>query len=425
MTGSAAARWRTYAGLPAGLKALVVLSTVVGLGSYMITPFIGVLLVKGVGLDTGTAGLLVAVATFVQFGGSIVGGPVADRLGLRPTMIVALLLRTLGLVLLALAVRVHFLVLPAVVLVAAGPALYLPANKAYIVRSVSDELRPLFLAISAAALNVGMGLGPFLAVLLIGRDPVVLLLVLAGFFALITVAHQVAMQPVAARPEAPGGGTEAGGTEAGGGSTLRGALSDALRPVLFNVAAFYLYFSFQSFIGLYAAAESHLGLVGWVMLLNCAMMAVLQPLLAGRIARAGYRMLLAGSFLLMAAGTAVMCLGGTFALLLGTAVFTVGEAFVFLRGDLEVVGRIPDRPAFAFGVQRLTTGVGGLFAGAAGGFLFGHFQHDGHPGRYWLAVAAQCAVVAVLGLVLGGSSAGRTERAGTEDTAGREKEPAA
>ncbi|MGW1199377.1 MFS transporter [Streptomyces sp. NPDC002536] len=421
MTGSAAARWRTYAALPAGLKALVVLSTVVGLGSYMITPFIGVLLVKGVGLDTGTAGLLVAVATFIQFGGSIVGGPVADRLGLKPTMTGALLLRALGLVLLALAVHVHSLVLPAVVLVAAGPALYLPANKAYIVRSVADDLRPLFLAISAAALNVGMGLGPFLAVLLIGRDPAVLLLVLAGLFTLFAVAHQVAMQPVAARPDVPAGGTDQGGTV----GTLRGALRDARRPVLFNVAAFYLYFSFQSFIGLYAAAESHLGLVGWVMLLNCAMMAVLQPLLAGRIARAGYRGLLAGSFLLMAAGTAVMFLGGTPALLLGTAVFTVGEAFVFLRGDLEVVGRIPDRPAFAFGVQRLTTGVGGLFAGAAGGFLFGHFQHGGHPGRYWLAVAAQCAVVAVLGLVLGGPSAGRTDRTGTESAAGLEKEPAA
>ncbi|WP_414168539.1 MFS transporter [Streptoverticillium reticulum] len=418
MPSSAAARWRTCAALPAGLKALVVLSTVVGLGSYMITPFIGVLLVKGVGLDTGTAGLLVAVATFIQFGGSIVGGPVADRLGLKPTMTGALLLRALGLVLLALAVHVHALVLPAVVLVAAGPALYLPANKAYIVRSVADDLRPLFLAISAAALNVGMGLGPFLAVLLIGRDPAVLLFVLAGLFALFAVAHQVAMQPVAARPDAPAGQADSGGT-------LRGALREARRPVLFNVAAFYLYFSFQSFIGLYAAAESHLGLVGWVMLLNCAMMAILQPLLAGRIARAGYRGLLAGSFLLMAAGTAVMFLGGTPALLLGTAVFTVGEAFVFLRGDLEVVGRIPDRPAFAFGVQRLTTGVGGLFAGAAGGFLFGHFQHGGHPGRYWLAVAAQCAVVAVLGLVLGGPSAGRTDRTGTESAAGLEKEPAA
>lgn len=416
MPSSAAARWRTCAALPAGLKALVVLSTVVGLGSYMITPFIGVLLVKGVGLDTGTAGLLVAVATFVQFGGSIVGGPVADRLGLKPTMTAALLLRALGLVLLALAVHVHSLVLPAVVMVAAGPALYLPANKAYIVRSVAADLRPLFLAISAAALNVGMGLGPFLAVLLIGRDPAVLLLVLAGLFAAFAVAHQVAMRPVAARPDAPDVRT---GTGTGG--TLRGAA----RPVLFNVAAFYLYFSFQSFIGLYAAAESHLGLVGWVMLLNCAMMAVLQPLLAGRIARAGYRGLLAGSFLLMAAGTAVMFLGGTPALLLGTAVFTVGEALVFLRGDLEVVGRIPDRPAFAFGVQRLTTGVGGLFAGAAGGFLFGHFQHGGHPGRYWLAVAAQCAVVAVLGLVLGGSAAGRTERTGAGSAAGREKEPAA
>ncbi|MCY0946646.1 MFS transporter [Streptomyces antarcticus] len=396
------AKWRIFTGLPAGLKALIGLSFVVALGSYMVTPFIGVLMVEAVGMDIRVAGVLVAVATFIQFGGSILGGAVVDRLGLKRTMVGALALRTAGLVLLGVAVKVPWVAYPAVVLVAAGPALYLPANKAYIVTSVSDELRPLFLGVSSAALNAGMGLGPLLAALLIDADPVVLLIGLAALFALITAAHQATLKPVARRPAAPvaGPATAAAGTGAPTGK--RAALRGALRPVLFTGLAFYLYFFFQSFMGLYAVGVSDIRLLGWVMLLNCAMVVVLQPVLADRIARAGYRRLVVVSFALMALGTAAMALGGTPALLGGTALFTLGEVFLFLRCDLELVDRVPDSPAFAFGVQRLTAGIGGLLAGVVGGFVFAHYEAAGDLGGFWLVVAAQCAGAALLALLLGG-----------------------
>ncbi|USA04745.1 MFS transporter [Streptomyces lydicamycinicus] len=195
------AKWRTFRGLSSSLKSLIVLSFVVALGSYMVTPFIGVLMVQAVGLDVRLAGVLVAVATFIQFGGSILGGLVVDRLGLKRTMVGSLALRTTGLLLLGLAVQVPWVAYPAVVLVAAGPALYLPANKAYIVTCVSDELRPLFLGVSSAALNAGMGLGPLLAAVLIDADPVVLLLGAAALFGLIALAHQLTMRPLARRQD--------------------------------------------------------------------------------------------------------------------------------------------------------------------------------------------------------------------------------
>ncbi|MGI5484626.1 MFS transporter [Streptomyces lavendofoliae] len=204
MKASLLAKWQTFRSLTPSLKALIVLSFIVALGSYMVTPFIGVLMVEGVGLDIRVAGVLVAVATFIQFGGSILGGVVVDRLGLKETMVASLALRTAGLVLLGIAVRVPWVAYPAVVLVAAGPALYLPANKAYIITSVSDELRPLFLAVSSAALNAGMGLGPLLAALLMDADPAVLLVSAAVLFALITAAHQFTMKPVPGRPVVPG-----------------------------------------------------------------------------------------------------------------------------------------------------------------------------------------------------------------------------
>lgn len=401
------AKWRIFTGLPAGLKALIGLSFVVALGSYMVTPFIGVLMVEAVGMDIRVAGALVAVATFIQFGGSILGGAVVNRLGLKRTMVGALVLRTAGLVLLGVAVRVPWVAYPAVVLVAAGPALYLPANKAYIVTSVSDDLRPLFLGVSSAALNAGMGLGPLLAALLIDADPVVLLIGLACLFALITAAHQAALKPLARRPAAaavPGTAAVPGAAAAGAGKRAgkRAALRGALRPVLFTALAFYLYFFFQSFMGLYAAGISHIQVLGWVMLLNCAMVVLLQPVLADRIARADYRVLVVGSFVLMGLGTAAMAFGGTPALLVGTALFTLGEVFLFLRCDLELVDRVPDDPAFAFGVQRLTAGIGGLLAGVVGGFVFAHYEAAGNLGAFWLVVAAQCAGAALLALLLGG-----------------------
>jgi MFS family permease len=402
MTGALTAKWRTFTGLEAGLRALIVLSFVVALGSYMVTPFIGVLMVHGVGLDVRVAGILVAVATFIQFGGSILGGPVVDRLGLKRTMVLALTLRTAGLVLLGLAVQFPWVAYPAVVLVAGGPALYLPANKAYIVTSVSDELRPLFLGVSSAALNAGMGLGPLLAALLIDADPVALLIGLAVLFTLITAAHQITLKPVVRRLPEPEPEPAAGPSAAKPPAGKLGALRGALRPVLFTALAFYLYFFFQSFMGLYAAAVSNIQVLGWVMLLNCVMVVVFQPPLADRIANADYRWLVVGSFALMALGMAAMSLGNTPALLAGTALFTLGEIFLFLRCDLELVDRVPGNPAFAFGVQRLTAGIGGLLSGVVGGFVFAHYEGTGDLNTFWLVVAAQCAASAVLALLFGG-----------------------
>lgn len=412
MIRALARRWRAFTALEPGLRAVIVLSFVVAVGSYMVTPFVGVLLVKVVGLDIRVAGSLVAVGTFIQFGGSILGSPVARRLGLKRTMVLALFLRTCGLAMLGLAVRAPWAAYPAVLLVAGGPALYLPANKAYVVTRVPSALRPLFLAVSSAALNAGMALGPLFAAFLIAADPIALLVGLAVFFALITLAHQVALAaPVAGRPQASAVRGAARGAEATkdakpSAGRLRG-LRGALRPVLFNLLAFYLYFFFQNFIGLYAAEKSDIRVLGWVMLLNCAMVALLQPPLARRIASTGYRRLVAGSFALMMLGTGAMALGGTPALLGGTALFSMGEILLFLRCDLELVERMPADPTLAFGIGRLTAGVGGLASGVVGGFVFTHFQTAGEVDAFWIVVAAQCAAAAVTALLPGGARRSR------------------
>lgn len=427
-----AARWRMFAALESGLRAVILLSFVVALGSYMVTPFVGVLLVKVVGLDIRVAGSLVAVATFIQFGGSILGSPVARRFGLKRTMVCALVLRTCGLALLGVAARVPWAAYPAVLLVAGGPALYLPANKAYVVTRVSAALRPLFLAVSSAALNAGMGLGPLLAAFLLAADPTALLVGLAVFFALITAAHQVMLtSPESAavhRPQPkpqpqPDADTKQHTKPPPPSAGRRRVLRGALRPVLINTLAYYLYFFFQSFIGLYAAEKSDIRALGWVMLLNCAMVALLQPSLARRIARSDYRRLVVGSFCLMMLGTGAIGLGDSAALLGGAALFSMGEVLLFLRCDLELVERVPDNPTLAFGIGRLTAGIGGLGSGIVGGFLFTRFQDAGQVDAFWFAVAAQCAAAAGLALVCAGGRRART--AGRQVAAEPESGPGA
>lgn len=400
-------KWRIFTGLEPGLRAVILLSFVVALGSYMVTPFVGVLLVKVVGLDIRVAGSLVAVATFIQFGGSILGSPVAKRFGLKRTMVFALVLRTCGLALLGVAVRAPWVAYPAVVLVAGGPALYLPANKAYVVTRVTDRQRPLFLAVSSAALNAGMALGPLLAAFLLAADPIALLVGLAVFFGLVTVAHQFTLSPLVSRRVESTTDTGRDAELLPSAGRLRG-LRSALRPVLFNTLAYYLYFFFQSFIGLYAAEKSDIRVLGWVMLLNCTMVALLQPPLARRIAQSDYRRLVVGSLLLMMLGTGAMALGSTLALLGGTALFTLGEIFLFLRCDLELVDRVPDNPTLAFGIGRLTAGVGGLASGVVGGFVFTRYQAAADINAFWIVVAAQCAAAAVLALFFRGGRRLRT-----------------
>jgi len=382
-------KYQFVASLSISLKSLVLSSFVVAFGSFMVTPFMAIYLKQSVGMDIHAVGTLVAVATFVQFGGGVAGGIVAGRLGLKPTMVFSLAFRTIGFLLLAAAITAPAVVIPAVLLVAAGPALYLPANKAYILTSVSAELKPLFLSISNAALNAGMALGPLLAAVLINDDPVLLLLCVALLFAVITVVHQWTLSPIAplhaqARENAA--------------RRLPEALRQVWRPVLFNTLTFYVYFYFQNFMGLYTASVSSVKVFGWVMLLNFVMMFVLQPLLARFIARAGYRALLVGAFTLMGIGMLVMALGSTPAVLAGTAIMTVGQMFLFLRGDLEIVAQLPDQPAMAFGIQRLSAGVGGLLSGILGGVVFGHYKAAASLGMFWVVVAAQCVLAAILSL---------------------------
>ncbi len=361
------------------LRFLLLSSFLIPLGSFMVLPFMSVFLHERLGMGLGTVGVVLAVASLVQFSGGIVGGALADRIGLRRTMLWALVVRTAGFAGLLLALRWPPLAIWALVLTCCGAALYLPANKAYLVHGVDDERRPAFLSAGNAALNAGMAVGPLIAGPFVLSSPGWLFAAVTTLFLAVTAGHArlpgtTAEHPTGSEDTAPSG-------------LLAGV---ALLPFAANALAFYLYFHFQHFLAVYAVARASSAFYSVVLLLCFTLVIVVQPLASGMIRRMPYALALAVGFTGLAAGLAVLAAGTRAALLAGGALITLGDIVLFLKNDLEALRRSPRSDAVVFGQQRLAAGLGACASGVLGGQLYGLGERAGHTGWFWLLAAAQC-----------------------------------
>ncbi len=171
------------------LRFLLLSSFLIPLGSFMVLPFMSVFLHERLGMGLGAVGLVLAAASLVQFSGGIVGGALAERVGLRRTMLCALVVRTAGFVGLLLALRWPPLAVAALILTCCGAALYLPANKAYLVHGVAEERSPAYLSAGNAALNAGMAVGPLIAGPFVLSSPGWLFLAVTALFIAVTAGH--------------------------------------------------------------------------------------------------------------------------------------------------------------------------------------------------------------------------------------------
>ncbi|MEV5884728.1 MFS transporter [Streptomyces sp. NPDC052020] len=363
------------------LRFLLLSSFLIPLGSFMVLPFMSVFLHERLGMGLGTVGVVLAVASLVQFSGGIVGGALADRIGLRRTMLWALIIRTAGFAGLLSALRWPPLAVGALVLTCCGAALYLPANKAYLVHGVDDERRPAFLSAGNAALNAGMAVGPLVAGPFVLSSPGWLFVAVTALFVLVTAGH--ARLPPAAGQEQPGGRAAEQGLLAG----------VAVLPFAANALAFHLYFHFQHYLAVYAVEQASSAFYSLVLLLCFALVIVVQPLASGLIRRMSYASALTAGFAGLAAGMAVLAIGTRPALLAGGALITLGDIVLFLKNDLEALRRSPRSDAVVFGQQRLAAGLGACTSGVLGGQLYGLAEHAGSTGRFWLLAAAQCLVL--------------------------------
>nr|WP_202121570.1 MFS transporter [Streptomyces sp. BA2] len=362
-------------------------SFLIPLGSFAVLPFMSVLLHERLGMGLGTVGVVLAVASLVQFSGGVVGGAIAERIGLRRTMLLALVIRTAGFACFLPGLRHPAAAVFALFLVSVGAALYLPANKAYLIHEADEEQRPLLLSTSSSALNAGIALGPLAAAPFVLSASAGLFTAVTALFAVITAGH--ALLPT----ESPDHGQTTGAGQEQPPHRERVFSGLAVLPFATTVLSLYVFMFFQHYLALYAVPRTSTTYYGLVLALYALLLVVAQPLLSDWIARLPYVRALWFGFGVMAAGMATLAIGNRAAILAGALLVCLGEIVLFFKNDLEALARSPRAPAVVFGHQRLAAGIGAFASGIAGGEGYQLAERTGGAGLFWAAVAVQCALL--------------------------------
>ncbi|MFH8487395.1 MFS transporter [Streptomyces longisporoflavus] len=366
-------------------------SFLIPLGSFAVLPFMSVLLHERLGMGLGAVGVVLAVASLVQFSGGVVGGAVAERIGLRRTMLLALVIRTAGFGCFLPGLRHPAAAVFALFLVSAGAALYLPANKAYLIHAVDEKQRPLLLSASSSALNAGIALGPLAAAPFVLSASAGLFTAVTALFAAITVGH-VFLPGVSAVDRQAIGADQAQAPP----RRAKAFTGLAVLPFATTVLSLYVFMFFQHYLALYAVPRTSTTYYGLVLALYALLLVIAQPLLADRIARLPYARALWWGFGAMGAGMATLAVGNHIALLAGALLVCLGEIVLFLKNDLEALARSSRAPAVVFGHQRLAAGIGAFVSGVAGGEGYRLAERADSAGLFWVAVAVQCALLPLL-----------------------------
>ncbi|MFE9110517.1 MFS transporter [Streptomyces collinus] len=365
---------------------LLAASFLITLGSFAVLPYMSVLLHQRLELPLGTVGIVLAVASLVQFSGGVAGGALAGRIGLRATMVTALAVRTAGFAAFVPGMTSPLLAVGALLLVSCGAALYLPANKAYLVEGAGEADRPRLLSASGSAFNAGIALGPPAAAPFALGSPTVLFSCVTALFALVGVGHALLPPARAATVTDEGTGHAAGPAAQRAGPP----------PFAVTVLSVYIFMFFQHYLALYAVPRTSTAFYGAVLTGYACLLVIAQPLLARWIAALTYRNAMKVGFGSMAAGTAVIAYGGYAGIGAGAALMCLGEVVLFLKNDLEALARSSAAPAAVFGRQRLAAGLGAFASGAVGGQLYAGAETMGSARAFWLAVCLQGLVLPVL-----------------------------
>lgn len=365
-------------------------SFLIPLGSFAVLPFMSVLLHQRLGMGLGMVGVVLAVASLVQFSGGVVGGAIAERIGLRRTMLLALVIRTAGFACFLPGLRDPAVAVLALFLVSVGAALYLPANKAYLIHEVDAEQRPLLLSASSSALNAGIALGPLAAAPFVLSASAGLFTAVTLLFAAITVGHGLLPG------ERPCHGQTIGVAQGQPAGRERAFAGLAVLPFATTVLSLYVFMFFQHYLALYAVPRTSTTYYGLVLALYALLLVVAQPLLSDWIARLPYAHALWCGFGAMGAGMATLAIGNHGAIMAGALLVCLGEIVLFFKNDLEALARSTRAPAVVFGHQRLAAGIGAFVSGVAGGEGYQLAERAGSTGLFWGAVAVQCALLPLL-----------------------------
>jgi predicted MFS family arabinose efflux permease len=359
---------------------LLLASFIFAFASFMVNPYIGIYVKKYLGYSVEDVSLILACATFVQFGGGILGGMFSESIGHKYAMVVSLMMRIIGLLLLANCVYYHLLIFPALFLIVGAAAIYVPANKGYLVTVSDVSLRPLIISLSNVSFNVGMSLGPLLGVYLMTKNStqafysaamVFLLLFFYQLFFIKNINYETKYK-----------------------LNIKELFLDVCHvkhAFLFNVFVFYLYFYFQNFYLIFLDDAHFLKTSGIFISVNFLVLFLVQILFSQKISSADNFSIKLISILFVIVGFFSLSFLNLITQFLGVVILSAGLAILLLRGDLDIVSKLPNRPAIGFGIQRLAAGIGGLLTGVIGGPLYKNTSNLDLL-SFWRVVALQAFV---------------------------------
>ncbi|WP_433796305.1 MFS transporter [Actinoplanes sp. CA-252034] len=358
--------------LPAVPRLLVLTQLAFNIGFYLVLPFLAGHLADDLGLAAATVGLVLGLRTFSQQGLFLLGGFLADHLGVRPVVLAGCAVRVAGFVVLAVADSLPS-VLTGAMLTGVAAALFSPAVESALAREgillerAGRLTRTELFAMFAVAGEVGAVTGPLLGVLLLTVGFPATCVAAAVVFTAILALH---WRRLPAGPGAHVGEPVGAGLRAvfGNGRFLAFAAANSTHLFAYNQ----LYLALPLELGRVGAD----GALGWLFAL-AAIMVVAGQMPIASLARTvlGPRSALTVGFVTIAAAFAVVAVlvprtSSLLPAVVLVVLLTVGQMFA-APVAADVAGRLAGehRLGAHYGVLAATGGLAVLAGSTLTGFL--------------------------------------------------------
>ncbi|MFI6823368.1 MFS transporter [Micromonospora sp. NPDC050187] len=360
--------------------ALLVGGFLVNVGSFSVYPYLAVLLRERMGADMAQVGVVLGVATLVQFASAPATAALAERLGLQRSLVSALVMYSLGGGAFLLGAGSPALTVVGLFLISGGGSLYSPAYRSYLVHGASPGQRPRLVSAGNAAGNLGIALGPVVGALLI-QHPGQMFAVVTAVYTSLAVAHLFLRREPRTEDAPPV-------------EPFRRMLAGlAVLPFVVTALTYYVHMQFFQYLSSYAQGRVPTVFFGATMMGYSLGLVLVQPLVAQRVERMSHPAAMAIGFGCLAVGMVSFAGGDELTVAVGVAAISVGSAVLLLKNDLEALARSRRSATVVFGQQRLAVGIGSFLSGAVGGSVYGLFEGGDHLPGFWLVVAAQCVLL--------------------------------
>ncbi|WBB81231.1 MFS transporter [Micromonospora sp. WMMD882] len=352
----------------------------VNLGSFSVYPYVAVLLRDRMDAGMAQVGMVLGAATLVQFATAPATAALAERVGLRRSLVAALLLYALGGAAFLAGGDSAALTVAGLFLISGGGSWYSPAYRSYLLHGVDSAHRPRLVSAGNAAGNLGIAVGPVVGALFLQRPTVMFSLVTAVYLGL-AVGHVFLPRERHVGDAPPVQAFR---------RMLHGV---AVLPFVVTAVSFYLHMQFYQYLSSYAQGRVATLLFGLAMMGYSLGLVVVQPLVAQRVEGMSHPAAMAVGFGCLAAGMTAFAGGTGPTVVVGVAAISVGSAVLLLKNDLEALAGSRRSPTVVFGQQRLAVGLGSFLSGVVGGAVYGQFERAGQLPGFWLVVAAQCVLL--------------------------------